>query len=273
MSLYVRTSSGGTGPAVAIPDLGYTIPTSVSWTKLLISTPSAPDSGTGLFTARELRDSRDLFNAITGGDLEWSQDGVLVELSVDYVADIGFRSDLSDDALGSGGSDYFIDDTVDTVILDSGWNNLRTETVQLGEPGVYISSDGTNLLFKDEVSTQTTLTELKSMRNIWISSSGLVAGNITLSDITNWNAQYTQIGTIHVVTTSNSWDLWICETSAFDLGSIRTRQIVSGGKQNMVITADIEVNSDSNNLYLRWIHNGGGAPTVSFYITGEARRH
>lgn len=273
MGLFVRTGNAGADPAVQLDDLGITIPTGSSWTALLISSPAIPTGGQGLFTARQLRDSQDLYDNIQNGNLEWSKDGILVESGPTYVADAAFMSDLADDLTGLGGSDYFIDSGT-TVHLDNIYDALEVPRMELDSPDVFVTSSGGNLLFKDSVSTPTTLTELKSMRNIWITASGLASGNITLSDNVNWNAQYTQVGTISIKTTSTKYDLWVCETSAFDLSSLRSRQVVSAGKGDMVVSADLEVNSADTNLYLRWLHTGGGAPpTVAFYITGEARRH
>jgi hypothetical protein len=253
--------------------LGITIPSGATWTPLLISSPSTPTGGSGLFTARQLRDSQDLYDAIQNGDLEWSKDGISVELNTSYVADVAYMSDLSDDLTGLGGSDYFIDSGT-TVHLDELFTGLEVPRVELNDPDIYVTSSGDNLVFKDKLSTTTTLTELKSMRNIWITASGLASGNITLSDSANWNTRYSQIGTIYIKTTSSKYDLWIFEDSSFDINSLRSRQLISAGKGDMVITADIEVNSSDTNLYLRWTHTAGGAPpSASFYITGEARRH
>jgi hypothetical protein len=97
--LYVRTSSAGTGPDVAIDDLGYTVVTGAGWTLLSSASPAAALGNSGQFTARDLRDSRDLYDAITGGNLEWSKDGSVVELAADYVADYHLMQDFSDDTL------------------------------------------------------------------------------------------------------------------------------------------------------------------------------
>lgn len=97
--LYVRTGNTGTDPAVAIDDLGITIPTGASWTLLSESGPSDPEANSGQFTARELRDSKDLYDAITGGDLEWSKDGSTVETAGDYLSDYALMQDMSDDDL------------------------------------------------------------------------------------------------------------------------------------------------------------------------------
>jgi hypothetical protein len=95
--LYVRTGNTGTDPAVAIDDLGVTIPTGASWTLLSVSSPADPEGSSGQFTAREIRDSDDLYNAIVGGSLEWSQDGATVETAGDYVADFMLMQDFTDD--------------------------------------------------------------------------------------------------------------------------------------------------------------------------------
>jgi len=97
--LYVRTGSNGGNAAYLIPDLGFTVPTGASWTLLSASSPSSPSGNSGLFTAREIRDSVDLYAAISGGTLEWSKDGVSEEPTVDYVADYMLFQDFIDDEL------------------------------------------------------------------------------------------------------------------------------------------------------------------------------
>lgn len=97
--LYVRTGNTGTDPAFAIDDLGVTIPTGASWTLLSVSSPGDPEGSAGQFTAREIRDSDDLYNAITGGSLEWSKDGASAETAGSYVADYMIMQDFSDDDL------------------------------------------------------------------------------------------------------------------------------------------------------------------------------
>ena len=97
--LYVRTGSGGAGPDTLIQDLGYTVVTNVSWTLLSASSPAEALGNSGQFSARDLRDSQDLYDLITAGTLEWSKDGSVVELAADYVADYHMMQDFSDDTL------------------------------------------------------------------------------------------------------------------------------------------------------------------------------
>lgn len=97
--LYVRTANAGTDPAVAIDDLGVTIATGAGWTLLSRSSPSDPNANSGQFTARELRDSDDLFTQISTGNLEWSKDGSTVEAALDYTSDYALMQDFSDDDL------------------------------------------------------------------------------------------------------------------------------------------------------------------------------
>lgn len=97
--LFVRTGNNGANAAWLIPDLGITVPTGAGWTLLSASSPSSPDGESGMFTAREIRDSVDLFDAIRNSDLEWSKDGSVEELAADYVADYSLTQDFSDDTL------------------------------------------------------------------------------------------------------------------------------------------------------------------------------
>lgn len=97
--LYVRTGNGGADAAYEIRDLGIIVPTGSSWTLLASASPYAPEGGDGQFTSREIRDSVDLYQAITTGALEWSKDGSSQETGTDYVADFMLMQDFSDDDL------------------------------------------------------------------------------------------------------------------------------------------------------------------------------
>jgi hypothetical protein len=90
MALYVRTSSGGTGPNVTLFDLGITIATGAGWTLLSAADGYGPEELAGQFTAIELKESGDLFAALTGTPtLEWSTDGVNARTD-DYDMDVQF---------------------------------------------------------------------------------------------------------------------------------------------------------------------------------------
>jgi hypothetical protein len=133
------------------------------------------------------------------------------------------------------------------------------------------AATGEELTFTDSSGTAT-LTTLKSMRNVWISASGQSEGNLTLADGTNWAAQYSFIDSIRVLTSSTSWDLWLCETSAFNTALISSRHLADDISGNYDIDVHREYNSDSNNAYLIYTDNSG-ANTADFYISGEGRRH
>lgn len=97
--LYVRTGNNGTDPAYQVDDLGIQVPTGASWTLLSATSPADPEGNSGLFTAREIRDSKDLYDAITGGQLEWSKDGATEETGGSYVSDYMLTQDFTDDYL------------------------------------------------------------------------------------------------------------------------------------------------------------------------------
>lgn len=97
--LYVRTGGGGSNPAFMIDDLGFEVPTGAGWTLLAASSPPDPEGSAGQFTAREVRDSNDLYTAITTGQLEWSKDGVSNSGASDYVSDFMLMQDFTDDFL------------------------------------------------------------------------------------------------------------------------------------------------------------------------------
>ena len=96
-NLWVRTGNNGTDPAFFVDDLGFEIPTGAGWTALTEGSQSDPFvDGYGQFTARELRDSDDLYEAITGGSLEFSVDGVN-ESTDTYIADLPITREFRDD--------------------------------------------------------------------------------------------------------------------------------------------------------------------------------
>lgn len=91
--LYVR----GAAAAVLIDDLGFEIPQGPSWTLLASSAPGEALGNSGQFTAREIRDSKDLYDAISGGTVQWSKDGSQAEAGGDYIADFMLMQDFTDD--------------------------------------------------------------------------------------------------------------------------------------------------------------------------------
>ena len=66
--LYVR----GAASDVALADLGVTIAQGPSWTLLSSSSAASAEGSAGQFTAREIRDSKNLYDLIIAGTLEWS---------------------------------------------------------------------------------------------------------------------------------------------------------------------------------------------------------
>lgn len=114
--LYVRTTSGGTGPDVLLPDLGITVFTSATWTLLSSSSPNRAEGSAGQFTAREIRDSVDLWGSINSGSLEWSKDGITVQSSASYTADYMLFEDFTDD------DPNFENLTVSGTLIASGFN-------------------------------------------------------------------------------------------------------------------------------------------------------
>lgn len=93
--LFVRTKFGGTAPAYTIADIGYVVATGSTYKPLCIATATDPRGGTGPFTAVELKDSNDLFVAITTAELEWSQDGIGTLTPLNYDPDMVLVSQIS----------------------------------------------------------------------------------------------------------------------------------------------------------------------------------
>jgi hypothetical protein len=125
MALFVRTSSGGADPDVFLSDLGVTILTGASWTELTKGNNTTPDGGTGQFDVRELRESVDLFTAISGGTLEASTNGTTNNVVAgNFSADLALTEQLSNEAVGSTGS-IPSSATTDGYLLSIDWINFN----------------------------------------------------------------------------------------------------------------------------------------------------
>ena len=149
---------------------------------------------------------------------------------------------------------------------------VRSTKYELDGNTVYTGRAGNDLTLTDPNAGTVTLTQLKSMRNVWIVALAQAEGDRTLADATNWATQYSYISSIKVRTTSTSWDLWLFETSAFNLALITTRKLVQNRNGDFDTSVAREYNSDSNNVYVRFTDNVGAA-TFDILIVGEARRH
>jgi len=159
--LYVRTGNTGTDPSVDVDDLGLTVPTASGW--LLISA-SDPDQAInspaddGQFNARRLRDSQDLYDAITTSGLEWSKTGILGERADAYIADymilqdlIGDDWDLTDGRLTSPQAsslpaetrlgEFFYDTTTNQLYIGNG---TSWEAVEMGTTPLVLLLDEVN---------------------------------------------------------------------------------------------------------------------------------
>jgi len=108
------------------------------------------------------------------------------------------------------------------------------------------------------------------MKNIYLLAENQSEGNLTLSNAT-WGATKSFIESIKVETSSTDWDMWLCETSAFDKTLITTRQIAANRNGNYDITISRTYNSDATNVYLIYTDNSG-TNTADILISGEERR-
>lgn len=98
MGLFVRTGNAGTDPDFSIDDLGFTVIMSGVWLQLDAGSPSESIiTSSGQFFPDELRNSQDLYDAITSSGLEWSIDGVIISAGLDYTADFLRVEYFSDD--------------------------------------------------------------------------------------------------------------------------------------------------------------------------------
>lgn len=97
MSLFVRKAGGAGGADVFIDDLGIFVPSGPTWLQLNASTPDEALGADGNFSARQIRDSQDLYDLIQASSLDWSKDGSTTEPNSDYRSDYILTIDFSDD--------------------------------------------------------------------------------------------------------------------------------------------------------------------------------
>lgn len=97
--LFVRKAGGAGGADIYINDLGAYIPSGAAWVQLNASDANDAENDLGNYSSREIRDSNNLFDLITGGTLDWSKDGSTTEPNADYKVDYVLISDFIDDDL------------------------------------------------------------------------------------------------------------------------------------------------------------------------------
>lgn len=116
LGLYVRTGVGGSNPAYEVRDLGYEVPAGASFKILTVETPTTPADGYGQFTAYQLRYSNDLYVAIKGHFLEYSNDGVTMLPASSYTPDTVILQNFVDDSV------HFASLSADVITTADGYN-------------------------------------------------------------------------------------------------------------------------------------------------------
>jgi len=293
MSLYVRTSTNGTDPAFVISDIGYVVAPG-GWRALSVSDGVSPIGGDGYFTSIELKNSADLYVAITTGLVEWSIDGIAELIPADYNPDQVFVSEIVDSLFDFASTGRVIfrnvvdsgditDPLPGEVVFTQdgyflGYDGVAFNPIGTANPddfvfgelnltgGEQISSVNGELVFTDS-SGVASLTTLKSMKNIWADGYGY--NQITIEDGYEWNAQYSFISSVLVDTTSTDWDLFIYEDDSFINGT----QIVSSGLENMTVEVGLEYNSADTKIRFIYLSNDGDTSNANIRVNGEARRH
>jgi len=135
VSLFVRTSSGGTGPDVPLNDLGIIITTSILWTELTYY--NSMDFGNGQFTPETLATSEHLYDSIKNGNLEASSDGISHNIvASEYVPSYPISQAIID---GYRGID--LSDSRFVLPIVSNPSGLTNPLPRLGEL-LYNSTDG-----------------------------------------------------------------------------------------------------------------------------------
>lgn len=200
LKLYVRGASAD----VAVPDLGITVAQGPSWTQLNYSSPADAEGDSGQFTARELRDSGDLFDLISGGTLEWSKDGTNVASAGDYKADYMITEDFTDDRFnlengelifphsdtlpssGVEGQIYWKDDSDEAYVYDgTSWQLIGGEAMEsMYEPTGFANRTDSQFSFVNGTRTFT-IQPVSSQYDIFFSGRKVTktgAENVVITD-------------------------------------------------------------------------------------------
>jgi hypothetical protein len=108
-----------------------------------------------------------------------------------------------------------------------------------------------------------------SPHNVFIVANDKPDGYIELSDDGYWDATVVMIDSISVRTASTDWDLYLCTDSSYNMSSVTTRQLVSGGLTDSIIDIGEQYSSDDLKVYVVYLDNNGTA-TASFYVVGRS---
>ena len=107
---------------------------------------------------------------------------------------------------------------------------------------------------------------------VHLAVTGQPEGDISLSDVTDWNVDKAIIKMIRVETISTNWDLYLLQNNngyAADDAEIPALRLMKRGKgdEDIIIDLAYEDEDASKSVHLYFIDNTGSA-TVSFYIAG-----
>jgi len=116
-------------------------------------------------------------------------------------------------------------------------------------------------------------------KEIHIYATSQSAGNLDLSDGTNWNVNKAFIYSIRVVTTCSDWELWlvrndngiVTDDADYPAWQIMGAYIGGDGKSNIPINNSYIDEDGTNEVHLVLVDNEGGQ-TFNIYINGEPMR-
>ena len=107
---------------------------------------------------------------------------------------------------------------------------------------------------------------------VHIASSPRTEGDISLSNVTDWNVDKAIIKMVRVETTSNNWDLYLLQNGngyAADDAEIPALRLMKKGRgsEDIIIDLAYEDEDATQSVHLYFIDNAGSA-TATFYIAG-----
>jgi hypothetical protein len=234
---------------------------------------------------------------ISGGDGNYLKADGSVDLTGNLDVDAGITIDGVDisahaantnahhPAVTPGGTDKQIQFKDGTVFAGFGsWDKTLFELTVPGKLNVndantQIYEDGiSNLTFKDAVAGTLTLSELNCPKHIYIYTTGQTAGNLDLSDGTNWNTSKAKIYNIRVVTDCTDWKLWLVRNdngipgdATYPAWQIMGAYLSGNGSQDIPINRAYIDEDGTNEVHLVLVDNIGGE-TFDIYIEGEPMR-
>lgn len=127
---------------------------------------------------------------------------------------------------------------------------------------IYADIDNKSIMFYDGSAWQSA----DCPKYIYVKAAGQSAGDIHLSDATNWNASKSIIKHIRVETTSTDWDIWILQNDngyVANDANIKRRLLASNRSGDAYIDIDILYHDEDNTKEVHLYYTGSNVATIT----------